>query len=58
MKYEITFTRYGFVEIEADSESEAFDKIGSYCADDITWSDEFDVTDIQSEEERRELNHE
>lgn len=25
MKYEITFTRYGFVEIEANSESEAFD---------------------------------
>lgn len=52
MKYEIAFTRYGFVEIEADSESEAFDKIGSYCADDITWSDEFDATDIQSEEEK------
>lgn len=51
MKYEITFTRYGFVEIEANSESETFDKVGDYCADDITWSDEFDATDIQSEEE-------
>ena len=51
MKYEITFTRYGFVEIDADSESEAFDKVGDYCADDITQSDEFDATNIQSEEE-------
>lgn len=51
MKYIITFTRYGFVEIEADSESEAFDKIGGYCADDIPWSDEFEATNVQSDEE-------
>ena len=52
MKYNVLFIRYGFVEVEANSESEAFDKVGAYCADDITWSDEFDATDIQSEEEK------
>lgn len=51
MKYEITFTRYGFVEIEADSESEAFDKVGGYCADDITWSDDFEADVAQEEED-------
>ena len=51
MKYEITFTRYGFVEIEADSESEAFAKVEGYGKEDITWSDDFEATDAQEEED-------
>lgn len=51
MKYTITFTRQAFVEVEADSESEAFEEIGDYNVDNISWSDEFEVTEIQPDEE-------
>jgi hypothetical protein len=55
MKYVITFTRQAFVEVEADSESEAFEEIGDYNVDNIPWSDEFEITEIQSEEETEDI---
>lgn len=51
MKYEITFTRYGFVEVEANSESEALANVKDYGKEDITWSDDFEATDAQEEED-------
>lgn len=50
MKYSITFVRYGFVTIEAENEQEAFCKAEGYGAEDISWSDEFEMTDAQEED--------
>ena len=50
MKYVVTFTHYGFVEVEADSESEALTKVKDYGKEDITWSDDFEA-DVAQEEE-------
>lgn len=49
-KYVVTFARFGFVEIEAESESDAFTKVEGYEKEDINWSDEFEATDAQEEE--------
>ena len=51
MKYIITFTRYGFVEVEANSESEALAKVKDYGKEDITWSDDFEADVAQEEED-------
>ena len=51
MKYVVTFTHYGFVEVEADSENDAFAKVEGYGKEDITWSDDFEATDAQEEED-------
>lgn len=58
MKYVITFTRQAFVEVEADSESDALEEIGDYNVDNIPWSDEFEVTEIQSDEELEQAEEE
>lgn len=50
-KYVVTFARFGFVEIEAESENDAFDKVSGYGKEDISWSDEFEATNAQEEEE-------
>lgn len=47
MEYNVTFSRYGFAAIEADSEEEAYDIAKGYDADDISWSDDFEVSDAQ-----------
>lgn len=49
-KYIVTFARFGFVEIEAESESDAFIKVEGYGKEDINWSDDFETTDAQEEE--------
>lgn len=49
-KFDVTFTRYGFVTIEAETEEEAWIKAEVYGKEDITWSDEFETTDVQEEE--------
>ena len=49
--YTVTFARYGFVEVEAESEDDAFAKVEGYGKEDITWSDDFEVTDAQEEED-------
>lgn len=49
--YTVTFAHYGFVEVEAESESDAFAKVEGYGKKDITWSDDFEVTDAQEEED-------
>lgn len=51
MKYNVTFAHYGFVEVEANSKSEAFVKVEGYGKEDITWSDDFEATDAQEEED-------
>lgn len=51
MKYNVLFIRYGFVEVEADSESEALAKVKDYSKEDITWSDDFEADVAQEEEE-------
>lgn len=46
-KYDITFARYGYVTIEAESELDAYRKVEGYGAKDVEWSDEFETTDVQ-----------
>ena len=48
--YTVTFAHYGFVEVEAESEWDAFAKVEGYGKEDINWSDDFEVTDVQEEE--------
>lgn len=50
MKYDVTFVRYGFAEIEASSEEEAYAVAEAYGAEDISWSDEFCTNDVQEAE--------
>lgn len=50
MKYNVLFIRYGFVEVEADSESDALAKVEGCGEEDITWSDDFEA-DVAQEEE-------
>lgn len=45
------FIRYGFVEVEANSESEALDKVNGYGKEDITWSDDFEADVAQEKED-------
>ena len=49
MKYTVTFARYGFVEVEADSENDAFAKVEGYGKEDIR--SDFEATDVQEEED-------
>ena len=49
-KFDVTFTRYGFATIEAETEEEAWQIAEGYEKEDITWSDEFETTDVQEEE--------
>ena len=48
--YTVTFAHYGFVQVEAESESDAFAKVEGYGKEDINWSDDFEATDVQEEE--------
>lgn len=48
--YNVTFARYGFVQVEAESELDAYRKVEGYGQEDISWSDNFEVTDAQEEE--------
>lgn len=48
--YTVTFARYGFVQIEAESELDAYRKVESYGQEDISWSNNFEATDVQEEE--------
>lgn len=49
--YNVTFTHYGFVQVEAESEDDAFAKVEGYGKEDITWSDDFEATNVQKEED-------
>ena len=49
-KFDVTFVRYGFATIEAETEEEAWIKAEAYGKEDISWSDEFETTDVQEEE--------
>lgn len=51
MKYNVLFIRYGFVQVEAESENDAFAKVEGYGKEDITWSDDFEADVAQEEEE-------
>lgn len=48
--YTVTFARYGFVQIEAESELDAYRKVEGYGQEDISWSNNFEVTDAKEEE--------
>lgn len=48
--YNVTFARYGFVQVEAESELDAYRKVKDYGQEDISWSDDFEATDAQEEE--------
>ena len=48
--YTVTFAHYGFVQVEAESESDAFAKVEGYGKEDINWSDVFEATDVQEQE--------
>ena len=49
-KFDVTFTHYGFATIEAETEEEAQIKAEAYGKEDISWSDEFETSDVQEEE--------
>lgn len=46
--YTVTFAHYGFV--QAESELDAYRKVEGYGKEDISWSDDFEVTDAKEEE--------
>ena len=48
--YTVTFAHYGFVQVEAESELDAYRKVEGYGKEDIYWSDDFEATDVQEEE--------
>lgn len=48
--YTVTFAHYGFVQVEAESELDAYRKVEGYGQEDISWSDNFEATDVQEEE--------
>ena len=48
--YTDTFAHYGFVQVEAKSELDAYRKVEGYGKEDISWSDDFEVTDAKEEE--------
>ena len=48
--YNVTFAHYGFVQAEAESEFDAYRKVEGYGKEDISWSDDFEATDVQEEE--------
>lgn len=48
--YTVTFTHYGFVQVEAESELDAYRKVEGYGKEDISQSDDFEATDVQEEE--------
>ena len=46
MKFSVTVTRYGSVEVEANSSLEAMRIVNEkYQTEDITWGDDWDATD-------------
>lgn len=47
--YTVTFAHYGFVQVEAESELDAYRKVEGYGKEDISWSDDFEATNIQEE---------
>ena len=49
-KFNVTFVHYGFATIEAETEEEAWIKAEAYDKEDISWSDEFETTDVQEED--------
>ena len=51
MQYIVTFARYGFVTVEASSEAEAFALVEGFGKEDISWSDDFEATDAQADED-------
>lgn len=48
--YTVTFAHYGFVQVEAESELDAYRKVEGYGKEDISWSDDFKATDVHEEE--------
>ncbi len=49
-KYLVTVVRTGCVFVEAESEAEAMDIADHQFTDDISWSDDFDATDIEEDD--------
>lgn len=47
--YNVTFAYYGFVQVEAESELDAYRKVEGYGKEDIFWPDDFEVTDAKEE---------
>lgn len=50
MEFNVTFTRYGFAVVEAESCSEAFEIAKGIAVEDITWSEDFEVSDATEDE--------
>ena len=48
--YTVTFAHYGFVQVEAESELDAYRKVEGYGKEDISWPDDFEATDVKEEE--------
>ena len=49
-RFDVIFVHYGFITIEAENEDEAWIKAEAYGKEDISWSDEFETSDVQEEE--------
>ena len=51
MQYLVTFTRTGGVVIEADSKDKAASIANSMTLDDVSWDDDWPITDVQEMED-------
>lgn len=47
MKYEVFVSQTGYIEVEADSEETALDKVMTMTGEDVSWSDEWQIDTIQ-----------
>ena len=45
-KWDVTITRYGFAIIEAETPEKAEEIGNSLTCDEISWSDDYEVTDV------------
>jgi hypothetical protein len=50
-KYLVTIARFGFVEVEANSEGEAMYIADNMQTEDISWSDDWEATDVKEDDE-------
>lgn len=50
-KYLVTIARFGFVEVEAENEMVAMEIANEMESKDISWSDDWEATDVREDEE-------
>ena len=56
MKFNVTIERYGFVEIDAETEAEAIEQANNCSEDDISWSENWEAVGASEANEDSEEN--